>query len=123
MVRRVFGFRRFIAESEAERARFAERANLFSEYLPYAVVFGVADKWAKAFEGLEVATADATSRWYLSSEPFTMARFSSALDSFAMNTAGTISAAAPSASSGSSGFSSGGGSSGGGFGGGGTSSW
>lgn len=122
MVRRVFGFRRFIVESEAERARFAERANLFSEYLPYAVVFGVADKWAKTFEGLEVSTADATSRWYVSSEPFTMARFSSAMDSFAVSAAGTISAAAPSASSGSSGFS-GGGFSGGGFGGGSTGSW
>ena len=26
--------------------------NIFSEYLPYAVVFGATEKWAKAFEGL-----------------------------------------------------------------------
>ena len=40
------GFRRFIDESEKERARFAERKNLFSEYLPYAIVFGATEKWA-----------------------------------------------------------------------------
>ena len=28
-------------ESEKDRAQFAERAHLFTEYLPYAVVFGV----------------------------------------------------------------------------------
>ena len=51
VLRRVDGFRRFIDESEKERARFAERRNLFSEYLPYAVVFGATKKWAERVRG------------------------------------------------------------------------
>ncbi len=50
MSRRIKGFRKFIEESEKDRARFAEQKNLFSEYLPYAIVFGATKKWAKAFE-------------------------------------------------------------------------
>lgn len=120
-LRRVNGFRRFIDESEKERARFAERANLFSEYLPYAIVFGATEKWARAFEGLDDQVAAATSSWYVSSHPFSIGDFGDSMDSFAVTTSGTIVSTA--ASSGSSGFSSGGGSSGGGFGGGGGGSW
>ena len=119
-LRRVSGFRRFIEESEKERARFAERAHLFTEYLPYAVVFGATEKWARAFAGLENEIAQTTSSWYVSSHPFSMNGFGDSMDSFAVTTAGTIVATA--ASSGSSGFG-GGGSSGGGFGGGGGGSW
>ena len=119
-LRRVSGFRRFIEESEKERARFAERANLFSEYLPFAVVFGCTEKWARAFAGLEDEVAQATSSWYVSSHPFSLGGFGNSMDSFAVTTSGTIVATA--ASSGSSGFG-GGGSSGGGFGGGGGGSW
>ncbi|MEW6152509.1 MAG: DUF2207 domain-containing protein [Actinomycetota bacterium] len=120
VLRRTNGFRRFIEESEAERARFAERANLFSEYLPYAIVFGATDKWARAFSGLETELAQATAGWYVSSQPFSVNSFGSSMDSFSVTTAGTIVSTA--ASSGSSGFG-GGGSSGGGFGGGGGGSW
>ena len=52
VLRRVDGFRRFIDESEKDRAQFAERKNLFSEYLPYAIVFGATEKWASTFAGL-----------------------------------------------------------------------
>ncbi len=51
VLRHVDGFRRFIDESEKERAQFAEKKNLFSEYLPYAIVFGATEKWAHAFAG------------------------------------------------------------------------
>ena len=44
MLRHVDGFRRFIDESEKDRARFAEKKNLFSEYLPYAIVFGATEE-------------------------------------------------------------------------------
>ena len=52
-LRRVLGFKMFIDESEKDRARFAEQQNIFSEYLPYAVVFGATEKWARAFAGLD----------------------------------------------------------------------
>ncbi|MFO7590611.1 MAG: DUF2207 domain-containing protein [Acidimicrobiia bacterium] len=122
LLRRTNGFRRFIEESEKERARFAERKNLFSEYLPYAVVFGATEKWAKAFAGLDGEPPD-TSYWYRSNVPFQYVAFSHAMDGFATTTAGTLTSTPPS-TSGSSGFSGGGGgSSGGGGGGGGGGSW
>ena len=118
-LRHTLGFKRFIDESEKRRAEFAERKNLFSEYLPYAVVFGATEKWAKAFADLGDAAPD-TSSWYVSQHAFNYLVFSSAIDGFAVTSAGTLTTA-PS-SSGSSGFS-GGGFSGGGGGGGGGGSW
>jgi hypothetical protein len=117
VLRRVEGFRRFIDESEKDRARFAEQQHLFSEYLPYAIVFGATERWAKAFAGLDDALPEQD--WYGGSHAFTAASFSHSIDGFAVTTAGTITSTP--AGSGSSGFS--GGSSGGGGGGGGGGSW
>ena len=122
MIGRVMGFRRFIeSPTQVGLARLDESENVFSSYLPYAIVFGLTEKWAEAFEGLaaEGATATGTYYWYRSVHPFVLADFGSAMNSFTTATAGTISSVP--ASSGSSGFS--GGSSGGGFGGGGGGSW
>ncbi|HEY4375882.1 MAG TPA: DUF2207 domain-containing protein [Acidimicrobiales bacterium] len=115
---RTLGFKQFIDESEKDRAQFAEKAHLFTEYLPYAVVFGATEKWARAFEGLEGQLPQQD--WYISQHPFTVVAFSHSLGGFTTATAGTISSTP--AGSGSSGFG-GGGFSGGGFGGGGASSW
>lgn len=117
VLRRVQGFRRFIVESEKDRARFAEQQHLFSEYLPYAIVFGATEKWARAFAGLDAEAVSPS--WYGGTHPFTPVAFSDSMDSFTVTTAGTI-ASTPS-SSGGSGFS--GGFSGGGGGGGGGGSW
>jgi uncharacterized membrane protein YgcG len=119
VLRHVDGFRRFIEESEKQRAQFAERKNLFSEYLPYAVVFGATKKWANAFAGLGDEPPD-TSSWYVSHHALNYAAFSGAISSFTVSSAGTLTSS-PS-TSGSSGFS-GGGFSGGGGGGGGGGSW
>ena len=116
--RRALGFRRFIDESEKERARFAERQHLFSEYLPYAVVFGATERWARAFAGLDGAVPQ--QGWYVSPHPFTVAAFSSSMHGFADTSSGSLTSTP--ASSGSSGFG-GGGFSGGGGGGGGGGSW
>jgi uncharacterized membrane protein len=119
VLRHAEGFKRFIDESEKRRAEFAEKKNLFSEYLPYAVVFGATKKWAHAFAGLGDEPPD-TSSWYVSQHALDYALFSSAIDGFAVTTAGTLTSAP--ASTGASGFS-GGGFSGGGGGGGGGGSW
>ena len=117
-LRRILGFKRFIDESEKERAQFAERQNLFSEYLPYAVVFGATDKWARAFAGLDGQLP--RTDWYVSDHALhARSLFSQAMGGFTTTASGTISSVP--ASSGGSGFS--GGSSGGGFGGGGGGSW
>jgi uncharacterized protein (TIGR04222 family) len=123
VLRHVDGFRRFIEESEKDRAQFAERKNLFTEYLPYAIVFGATEKWAHAFAGLGDEPPD-TSSWYVSQSAFNYLAFSGAINSFTVASAGTLVSTPPSTSgsSGSSGFS-GGGFSGGGGGGGGGGSW
>jgi hypothetical protein len=118
--RRILGFKQFIDESEKERAQFAEKQHLFSEYLPYAVVFGATEKWAKAFAGIDGQLPNTD--WYVSPNAFTWIAFTQGINGFAVTTAGTISSSPPSSSSGSSGFG-GGGFSGGGFGGGGGGSW
>ena len=115
-LRRVLGFREFIESAETRRAEFAEKANLFYEYLPYAVVFGCADKWANAFDDLALEAPD----WYRSTTPFTVAMLASSMDGFSTTTSGTL-ASTPGGSGGSGGG--GGGSSGGGGGGGGGGSW
>jgi uncharacterized protein (TIGR04222 family) len=118
MLRRIRGFRRVIATAEQHMARWAEEENVFTRYLPYAIVFGLTKKWAKAFEDLGLAPD--TASWYVGTHPFTALAFADSIDGFAVTTGGTL-ASTPS-SSGSSGFG-GGGFSGGGGGGGGGGSW
>jgi uncharacterized membrane protein YgcG len=119
ITRRVNGFRIVIETAEEHTAKWAEQENVFTRFLPYAVVFGVTDKWARTFESLGVAQAGDMS-WYVSSRPFAYLAFADSLDSFAVTTSGVISST-PSGSGGS-GFG-GGGFSGGGGGGGGGGSW
>ncbi len=114
-LRRVRGFRLFIYTAERYREKFNEDHNIFSRYLPYAMVFGLTEKWAKAFEGLKVTPPD----WYSGHSAFNAIYFSHTINTVSSQMNSTL-AASPS-SSGSSGF--GGGSSGGGFGGGGGGSW
>jgi uncharacterized protein (TIGR04222 family) len=118
MVRRVFGFRTYIETAEAQEMRFQEKENIFSKYLPYAIVFGCTEKWAKAFEQLGLQPD--TGSWYVGSHPFTALAFAGSIDHFSVAAVGTISSTP--AGSGSSGFG-GGGFSGGGGGGGGGGSW
>jgi uncharacterized protein (TIGR04222 family) len=118
MVRRVRGFRRVISTAETHMARWAEQENVFTRYLPYAIVFGLTDKWAKAFQDLGIQPD--TASWYVGTRPFTAMAFADSVDAFSVTTGGTL-ASTPS-SSGSSGFG-GGGFSGGGGGGGGGGSW
>jgi uncharacterized membrane protein YgcG len=113
------GFREFIVTAEAGPADFAESEQMFTAYLPYAVVFGAVDRWAARFAELGVAAAAAAGTWYVGSGR-DLSGLTSGLSSFSSGIGSSLSAAPPS-SSGSSGFS--GGSSGGGGGGGGGGSW
>jgi uncharacterized membrane protein len=117
---RVRGFRRLFDEGEEDvRAHFAEEHDIFSRYLPYAIVFGCTKKWAKTFEGLDAEQVQPS--WYVGGHPFNALYLASAVDHFGTAATGTMYASMPSSSS-SSGFS-GGGFSGGGGGGGGGGSW
>jgi uncharacterized membrane protein YgcG len=120
------GFRQYLVTAEADQIRFEEGEDIFSRYLPFAIVFGVTERWAKAFQDLAERGVDiGTPSWYAGNyyagSAFNYAAFGSSMDSFSTETSGSLAAATPS-SSGSSGFG-GGGFSGGGGGGGGGGSW
>jgi Predicted membrane protein (DUF2207) len=119
---RIQGFRLYIATAEAAQIRFQEREQIFSEFLPYAMVFGLADRWAGIFADIGGAGPDGTGGlyWYTGGPGWTIGAFNGYLRGFTSSTSGAISSIPPGVSGGS-GFS--GGFSGGGGGGGGGGSW
>lgn len=44
------GFRTYIATAEADQLKFEEGEDIFSKYLPWAVLFGVAERWVAVCE-------------------------------------------------------------------------
>lgn len=115
------GFQEYLAKAEKYRLQWQEKENVFEKFLPYAMAFGVAEKWSKAFETMNIKPPS----WYeggaMSRGVFNTMAFNSMIGS--MNSAMTTAMrSAPQSSSGGSGFG-GGGSSGGGGGGGGGGSW
>jgi uncharacterized membrane protein YgcG len=121
LLRRTLGFRQYMEVAEKERQRFAERENIFSDYLPYAIVFGCVERWARAFKDIDVEAQ--TASWYSGTGPFNANALSSSLQGFSSNLGSAI--ASTPGSKGGSGFSGGGGGggAGGGGGGGGGGSW
>jgi uncharacterized membrane protein len=108
------GFKEFLERVEVERYRkMITSPEMFEKFLPYAMAFGVADKWAKAFESMNLQPPT----WYVgtSGAPFNVGSFTSSMSSMATSAASTMSSSPSSSGSG------GGGSSGGGSGGGGGS--
>ena len=123
MLRRVRGYRRVIDTADRYMARWAEQENEFPKMLPYAIVFGLTDKWAHTFQALAAQTPGGIAPivpWYVASGSFSVDGFAHAIDGFTVATSGTMTSTP--AGSGTSGFG-GGGFSGGGFGGGGGGSW
>ena len=115
-LRRVLGFRLYITTAETRRQEFNEQQGIFARYLPFAIVFGCVNKWAKAFEGLDDPARSGTASWYTGVGAFEVAAFASGFQGFSETVSSSISSSA--SSGGGSGFS-------GGFGGGGGSvgSW
>ncbi|NIM46842.1 MAG: DUF2207 domain-containing protein, partial [Candidatus Aenigmarchaeota archaeon] len=114
------GFKLYLEKAEKYRLKFAEKENIFEKYLPYAMIFGVADKWAKAFADIYKNPPS----WYegYGPGPFNAVIFASSMNDFSRSTNSTFVSAPKGAAGGTSGFG-GGGFSGGGFGGGGGGSW
>ena len=107
------GFKEFLGRVEEERMKkMITSPEMFERFLPYAMAFGVADKWATAFEDIyrEPPT------WYVGGT----GQFSASSFSHTISTMSSAAASSMASSPGSSG-SGGGGSSGGGSGGGGGS--
>jgi uncharacterized membrane protein YgcG len=107
------GFKEFLGRVDEERMKkMITSPEMFERFLPYAMAFGVADKWAKAFEDMyrEPPT------WYVGgSGQFSASSFSHSISDMSSAAASSMSSSPSSSGSG------GGGSSGGGSGGGGGS--
>ena len=126
LYRRSLGFRSFMVTAEKRRQAFAEKVGIFDEYLPYAMVYHCAKKWAELFEKLDVRRPAVS--WYVTSNGAAPLAIAVSMRGFTAS----ISAAAstPPSTPGAAGFSGfsgggfgGGGFAGGGVGGGGGGSW
>ena len=115
------GFELYLSTAEADQIKFEEGIDVFSRYLPYAIIFGVADRWTKVFRQLEAEgryTPTAVG-WYVGTGHYGYLGndFASSMDRLASHMSSQLQSATA-ASSGGSGFSGGGG-----FGGGGGGGW
>ena len=120
------GFELYLRTAEKETLRFEEGEDIFSKYLPYAIVFGVADRWSKLFAQLGAeGLYQADTSWYIGADLMHGYYFASAMNNLTHSFNDVMNAARmdgmSQATGGSSGFS--GFSGGGGFGGGGGGSW
>ncbi|MCE5197831.1 MAG: DUF2207 domain-containing protein [Armatimonadota bacterium] len=56
----VKGFEEYLSRAEKDNIEYQERQGLFEKFLPHAMALGIADKWARAFEGLQIDPP----KWY-----------------------------------------------------------
>lgn len=114
----LLGFKLFLSVTETERYKFSDAPEkspeVFMQYLPYAIAFGVEKEWSKVFEDITIPNPE----WYDGGtmQTFSAVALASDIASFSQSFAATAPASGTSGSSG-------GGSSGGGGGGGGGGSW
>ncbi|MFW2513844.1 DUF2207 domain-containing protein [Demequina sp. SO4-13] len=121
------GFKLFLETADGHRLRFEEGHDIFSQYLPYAIAFGIADKWSEKFaalarEGYDVPSPTWYGAHYGAGFWLYHQSFGTQMQDFTSLTDSAISTPAA-GTSGGSGFSSGGGFSGGGSFGGGGGGW
>lgn len=111
----LLGYKEFIETAEKHRAKFYEDNNLVFQVMPYAIMFGLAKKFA---ESVKVMGLSPTSpEWFISPSGFEMSNFSSSMSNLTSTLSTNMASTPGNSGSGSGGFS------GGGFGGGGGGSW
>jgi uncharacterized membrane protein YgcG len=122
----VEGFRTYLATAEADQLKFEEGEDIFSKYLPWAIIFELAERWAKICADLVAMgrIPDVMPYWYTGNF-YNLAAFNPSFLTQSLTSAATPAPSAGSSGSGFGGGSSfgGGGFSGGGGGGGGGGSW
>ncbi len=112
------GFKMYLNTAEKYRVKFQEKQHLFYEFLPYAMTFGIAKKWSKAFGDI----FEKPPEWYEGDKrTFHLPVFVNNLNGISSQIKSSFASRPGGSSGGGSGFS--GGFSGGGFGGGGGGSW
>ena len=112
------GFEEYLSRAERQEIEYQERHDYFDKFLPYAMALGIADKWARAFDGLQTTPP----QWYAGDGGiFRPSLFAHDMSAASSGWEGAMASQPRSSGGGGSGF--GGGSSGGGGGGGGGGGW
>ncbi len=85
----VEGFQTYLATAEADQLRFEEGEDIFSKYLPWAIVFELADRWAKICGDLVAMgrLPNATPYWYVGN--YNMAGFNTGFLTSSLTSAAT----------------------------------
>ncbi len=120
---KILGFKDFILHAEKDRINMMVNDNpqYFFNVLPYAMVLGITDKWARKFESITIESPN----WYNSNTDrrFNSVEFAGVMTASVNHMTNILSQSPASSSSGSGGGSFDGGSAGGGSGGGGGDDW
>ncbi|MFW5415939.1 DUF2207 domain-containing protein [Nocardiopsis sp. CNT-189] len=89
------GFRAFLMSAEAEHVPEGRRVDLFSRYLPYAIIFDNVDRWATvlAAAGATEETANNRLPWYEGPDEWQVEDFAESIRAFVLTLAGVISSA------------------------------
>ncbi|HEY3561656.1 MAG TPA: DUF2207 domain-containing protein [Kribbella sp.] len=67
----VIGFRQYLTTAEADQLRFEDGEDIFSKYLPWALVLGLADRWQQVCQQLvDSGRLTATPAWYAGSSTY-----------------------------------------------------
>lgn len=123
----IAGLEEYIRRAEVDDIKAQDRRGIFERLLPYAIIFGLSNRWAKAFAGLYTQPPD----WYqpINAGAYTTWQLTSDLDRSLSKMSTTFVSVPRSTGPTGQGFNwssggfGGGGSSGGGFGGGGGGAW
>jgi len=87
------GFRRYLAEGGIGDVPPERRIELFSRYLPYAVIFDNVDRWARVVSSF---TGNGEQRdhlyWYQGPAEWDLSKFADSMWTFTVTTSGAISA-------------------------------
>lgn len=76
------GFRRYLSTAEAATVRFEEGRDVASRYLPYAIVFGVAERRLKIFDELRASGRNPqTAEWAGGADVHALASMASTMGS------------------------------------------
>ncbi|SDQ80967.1 DUF2207 domain-containing protein [Thermostaphylospora chromogena] len=87
------GFRDFLASGDIGHAPQEQRIELFSRYLPYAVVFDNVDRWAKVVASVTGNGGPADNLyWYHGPAEWDLSKFAASMRTFTTTASGAISA-------------------------------
>ena len=115
---RIKGFKLYMETAEKYRQQFNEKENIFEKLLPYAIIFGMTQKWIKTMKSIYGADYFANYHpvWFygMNGGVFNFDSFAANIESVSSQMATTMASSPSSSGAGGGGFSGGGGGGGGG---------